>query len=215
MDSQEKSFERTNQKKRTRIELLRAARDLVEAGGRPSVVEVADRAGISRATAYRYFSTPDEMIREAVLEGIANTIRVEPLPADAGPAEVAARVDGLVVDVFRMITSNESLFRALLGTSTVGDSTVRRGGRRLGWLRAALAPLEPRLPRPAFDRLVNALALLTGIEALVVLRDVCEVDVGEGEAVLRWAAATLLAGAIRDPPEVEIGDIVTRSPAQE
>ncbi|WP_370677474.1 TetR/AcrR family transcriptional regulator [Pleomorphomonas sp. PLEO] len=203
MDSQEKSFERTNQKKRTRIELLRAARELVEAGGRPSVAEVADRAGISRATAYRYFSTPDEIIREAVLEGIANTIRVEPPPEGAGPAEAAARVDRLVTDVFQMITSNESLFRALLGASAVGDSTVRRGGRRLGWLRAALAPLEPALPRPAFERLVNALALLTGIEALVVLRDVCEVETQEGEAVLRWMASTLIAGALGQPPKGE------------
>lgn len=203
MDSQEKSFERTNQKKRTRIELLRAARELVEAGGRPSVAEVADRAGISRATAYRYFSTPDEMIREAVLEGIAGMIRVEPAPEGAGPAEVAVRVDRLVVDVFRMVTSNESLFRALLGTSATGDSAVRRGGRRIGWLRAALAPIEPRLPPQAFDRLVNALALLTGIEALVVLRDICEVDTEEGEAVLRWTASTLLAGALHQPPEDE------------
>lgn len=196
MDSQEKSYERINQKKRTRVELLRAARELVEAGERPSVAEVADRAGISRATAYRYFSTPDEMIREAVLEGIAGTIRVEPVQEGAGPAEVAARVDRLVVDVFRMITGNESLFRALLGTSAIGDSAVRRGGRRIGWLRAALAPLEPQLPRAAFDRLVNALALLTGIEAVVVLRDICEVETEEGEAVLRWAAAALLKGAM-------------------
>lgn len=199
MDSQEKSFERTNQKKRTRIELMRAARELVEAGGRPSVAEVADRAGISRATAYRYFSTPDEMIREAVLEGIADTIRVRPPSPDAGPAEVAAEVDRLVVDVFRMVTDNEGLFRALLGTSTLGDSAVRRGGRRLGWLRAALAPIEPQLPRPAFERLVNALALVTGIEALVVLRDVCEVNETESEAVLRWVAATLLKGALDEP----------------
>lgn len=205
MDSQERSFERTNQKKRTRIELLRAARDLVEAGGRPSVAEVADKAGISRATAYRYFSTPDEMIREAVLEGIADTIRVEPAPTDAGPAEAVARVDRLVGEVFRMIVAHESLFRALLGTSTMGDSTMRRAGRRVGWLRAALAPLEPRLPPAAFDRLVNALALLTGVEALVVLRDICEVDAEEGEAVLRWAASTLVAGALGVAPDIGSG----------
>jgi AcrR family transcriptional regulator len=205
MDSQERSFERTNQKKRTRIELLRAARDLVEAGGRPSVAEVADKAGISRATAYRYFSAPDEMIREAVLEGVADAIRVEPLPVAASPEAVAARVDRLVVDVFRMIVAKEGLFRALLGTSTIGDSTVRRAGRRIGWLRAALAPLEPRLPPAAFDRLVNALALLTGVEALVVLRDICEVDAEEGEAVLRWAASALVAGALGAAPDVGSG----------
>jgi hypothetical protein len=111
----------------------------------------------------------------------------------------------LVVDVFRMIVAKEGLFRALLGTSTIGDSTVRRAGRRIGWLRAALAPLEPRLPPAAFDRLVNALALLTGVEALVVLRDICEVDAEEGEAVLRWAASALVAGALGAAPDVGSG----------
>ena len=42
MDSQEKKFERVNQKRRTRTELLRAARQIIEKGGHPSVAEVAD-----------------------------------------------------------------------------------------------------------------------------------------------------------------------------
>jgi hypothetical protein len=45
-------------------------------------------------------------------------------------------------------------------------------------------------------RLVHALSLLTGIEALVVMRDVCELSPKEGEKVLRWAAQTLLSGAL-------------------
>ena len=66
MSGQDKSFERINQKRRTRAELLRAARQLTEDGHQPSVAEVADHAGISRATAYRYFSKPEELIREVL-----------------------------------------------------------------------------------------------------------------------------------------------------
>jgi hypothetical protein len=40
--------------------------------------------------------------------------------------------------------------------------------------------------------------LVTGIEAVVVMRDICELAPEEGEKVLRWAAQTLLAGAFRE-----------------
>lgn len=198
MDSQEKKFERVNQKRRTRTELLRAAREVIEKGGHPSVAEVADLAGISRATAYRYFSTPDEIIREAVLDGVADVIVIPPVKPDSGTAEVEQRLDKLVSDIFQMILGNESVFRALLGSSAVGQSQVRRGARRISWLKEAMAPLESQLPPKQFARLVNALSLLTGIESLVVMRDVCELEPKEAEKVLRWAAKTLLSGALAE-----------------
>ena len=69
MSSQVKSHERVNQKQRTRAELLRAARELAEKGGQPGVAEAADHAGISRATAYRYFSNADDMLRRRACQG--------------------------------------------------------------------------------------------------------------------------------------------------
>jgi AcrR family transcriptional regulator len=203
MDSQEKKFERVNQKRRTRTELLRAARQIIEKGGHPSVAEVADLAGISRATAYRYFSTPDEIIREAVLDGVADVIKVAPAPDNAGAATVADRLDKLVADVFQMVLGNESVFRALLGSSAVGDSQVRRGGRRIDWLKQAMAPLEGEIPPKEFKRLVNALSLVMGIESVVVMRDICELEPKEAEKTLRWAARTLLAGALAESTKAE------------
>ena len=44
------------------------------------MAEVADAAGISRATAYRYFSKPGEMVREALLDAVADAIQTT-LPA--------------------------------------------------------------------------------------------------------------------------------------
>lgn len=198
MNSQERSFERVNQKRRTRAELLRAAREIIESGGHPSVADVADHAGISRATAYRYFSTPDEIIREAVLDGVATRISVTPASPGADIVEVGKRVDKLVADVFAMVTENEGVFRALLGSSAAGENKNRRGGRRLGWLNEAIAPIDDRLPPKQLTRLVHALSLVTGIEAVVVMRDICELEPKEGEKVLRWAAQTLLAGAFRE-----------------
>jgi AcrR family transcriptional regulator len=199
MDSQEKKFERVNQKRRTRVELLRSARTLIENGTQnPSVGDVADHASISRATAYRYFSSPEEMIREAVLDGVADAIAVPAAKDDDGLDVVEARLDTLVSQVFKMVTENEGVFRALLSTSATGISDARRGGRRLTWLREAMAPLQKELPVKKFEQLVNALALVTGVEALVVSRDICELDDKSSEKMLRWVAKTLLNGALAE-----------------
>ena len=191
-----KKTERVNQKKRTRAELLRTARQLIEAGAQPSVAEVADAAGISRATAYRYFSTPDEMLREAVLDAVAERVR---LPADiALSGTVEQRLDEMVAQVFRMVVENESVFRAFLASSVTSDNQVRRGGRRLPWLAEALEPVRPKLSEEAFEQLLQGLAVLTGIEALVVLRDICDLDPSQGERVVRWSAQAMLAKALEE-----------------
>ena len=56
---------RAAQKLRTRQALMDTAVELVKAGRRPSVSAVADQAGVSRATAYRYFPSQDLMLSEA------------------------------------------------------------------------------------------------------------------------------------------------------
>jgi AcrR family transcriptional regulator len=191
-----KKTERVNQKKRTRAELLRTARQLIEAGGRPSVAEVADAAGISRATAYRYFSTPDEMVHEAVLDAVADGVRLPDNIAMSGTVE--ERLDEIVGQIFRMVAENESVFRTFLATSITSDTQLRRGGRRIPWLTEALEPLRPRLAKDAFDRLLYGLSMLTGIESLVVLRDICDVDPQEGERIVRWSAQAMLAKALAE-----------------
>lgn len=196
MSSQEKSFERINQKRRTRAELLRAARELTERGGQPSVAEVADHAGISRATAYRYFSAPEEMIREAVLDAVATSIRIEPVAPGADPQAVGDQLEVLIGRIFDMVSENEPMFRALLASTVTGDSKVKRGARRIGWLTEALEPLRSRLPAEDFQRLIYGLSLLTGIETLVVLRDVCGLDAQEARDTSLWAAKMMLAGLI-------------------
>jgi len=203
MDSQEKRFERVNQKRRTRSELLRAARQIVEKGGHPSVAEVADLAGISRATAYRYFSTPEEIIREAVLDGVADIISIDPAAEGAGIKEGEARMDKLVSDIFGMILGNESVFRALLGNSVTGQSQVRRGGRRIPWLKEALSPLQGRIASKQLDKLIHALSLVTGVESLVVMRDICELEPDEAEKTLRWTARAILKAAL-DESDLEL-----------
>lgn len=195
-DQDMKTTERINQKKRTRAELLRTARRLIEDGGQPSVADVADIAGISRATAYRYFSTPEEMVREAVLDAVAEAVQLPEGLIQSGTVE--ERLDAMVTQIFRMVADNESVFRTFLASSITGETPMQRGGRRIAWLTDALQPLRNIMPQADFDRLLHALSMLAGIEALIVLRDICDIDREEGERTVRWAAQAMLAKALSE-----------------
>jgi AcrR family transcriptional regulator len=198
MSSQEKSFERVNQKRRTRAELLRAASELAEQGLQPTVAEVADHAGISRATAYRYFSKPEDLLREAVLDAIATAIKPHTEKLTSSSKEMPEALADLVSQIFAMVENNEVMFRTFLANSVTGKDGEKRGGRRVIWLREILQPLAGKVPKVELDRLIYSLSLLTGIETLVVLKDVCGLDNRKAEDVTLWAARTLLAGVSKD-----------------
>jgi hypothetical protein len=73
-----------------------------------------------------------------------------------------------------------------------------RGGGRVRWVEKALAPIRGRFEEPDFRRLVAALSLCMGIEALVVLRDVCGLGSSEAQDVLLWAARRLLRSSLAE-----------------
>lgn len=73
-----------------------------------------------------------------------------------------------------------------------------RGGRRIEWIESALAPVRERLGGERFERLVSALAMVIGLEALLVLRDIRGLDQAEMEEVSRWTARALLRASIEE-----------------
>src|SRR5215210_6413656 len=137
---------RTHQKARTRAALLDAARALLAEGVNPTVEQAADRATISRTTAYRYFTNQRALLTAVYPEIAADSL----LKADA-PADPAARLE-LVVERFTgHILEHEPELRAQLRLSLEPGSTERdqlpfRRGRAIGWIEDALAPLRDSMP---------------------------------------------------------------------
>ena len=203
---------RINQKRRTRAAILAAAVELLEGGHRPTVAEVADAALVSRATAYRYFPTQEYLLFEAALESTRSDIDRQ-LEENALPEDAEARLEMLIDALQKRIVEKEAAFRTMLRLSLEqspeeeeeeehydGESRPSRlrGGGRVRWIEKALAPIDGRLEEPDFRRLVAALSLCMGIEALIVLRDVCALDSSEAEEVLRWAARVLLRSSLAE-----------------
>jgi AcrR family transcriptional regulator len=200
---------RINQKRRTRAAILEAARHLLREGQMPSVAEAADVARVSRATAYRYFPTQEYLLSEAALESARTGIN-HLLEQSAPTDDPAARLDTMVQALQQVTLENEAAFRTLLQLSLEAHATGGqnreaaegrlRGGRRIGWIEEALAPLSNSFEKdPAtLKRLVAALSLCMGIEALIVLQDVCGLEAKEAVEVSRWASQALLQAGLRE-----------------
>jgi AcrR family transcriptional regulator len=189
---------RTNQKARTRLAITRAAGDLVAAGLSPTVAEAADAAGVSRATAYRYFSTQEALLLEVLLDSSVPDMEAVITGVEQSD-DVEARLLAVIHAAVDLYMTNEPAFRAMLRGSLEQVSERRlRGGRRMGWLERALEPLRADLPKQDFTRLVSGLSVLCGIETLIVLRDVVGID-DDAEIlnVVETSALAMLRGTLR------------------
>lgn len=191
------SYEQTgrrNQKARTREALIAAAHALLARGVHPSVEDAAAEAGISRATAYRYFAN-----QRALLAAAQPQLEAPSLLGDAPPADAAERLDAVVDGLIQLTLDTEPALRAMLRLSLEpragGEELPFRRGRRVTWVEDALEPLRDRLPRDEFRRLVLAIAAAVGIDALVWLTDVAGLSRDEAADTMRWSARALLRAA--------------------
>src|SRR5438034_11699722 len=74
---------RIRQKARTRSALLDAARQLLAEGATPTVERAADRAQVSRTTAYRYFPNHRSLIAATYPDLESSSLLGENPPSDA------------------------------------------------------------------------------------------------------------------------------------
>jgi AcrR family transcriptional regulator len=202
---------RANQKARTRAAIVTAASELrAAAGTMPTVAEAAAAAGVARATAYRYFPTQEALELE-VADIRADVAAIETLLEEPTAGDVENRVLGLL-DAFNpiVVQKEEHFRRALwvyldtwLRSHRAGqEAPAVREGRRMRWLDQALGPLEG-IDDDRRRRLLAALSLTLGGDALVVMKDVCALDDDEALDVLRWTAAAILGAALPDANEAE------------
>jgi AcrR family transcriptional regulator len=195
---------RAAQRRRTRKAIVAAAAELLAEGRTPSVAEVAEAAEVSRRTVYMYFPTLTHLLIDASLRSIARETVEPALDAVDADADIEARVETMTRAVQRLFASTEQQGRTLLRLTIDGGwgdrppDQPRRGYRRVEWIERALAPLRGRLDAPSFERLVSALAMVIGWEALIVERDVRTLSPDEAEDVSAWAARALVRASLEE-----------------
>lgn len=197
---------RPNQKARTRKDLLQAAARLAKQGRTPTLEEIAEAALVSRATAYRYFPNVEALLIEAAVD-IAMP-EPEALFRHDGSSDPVARLLRVETALHDMMRENESLLRAMLANAIQRDMQADESGRlpqrqnrRTPLIDAAIAPARDQFRPNARKLLQNALALIMGPEAMIVAKDVLQLDDAESRKMQRWAIRALVEAAKRPEPE--------------
>jgi AcrR family transcriptional regulator len=186
---------RTRQKSRTRRALVQATRDLLAMGLTPRVEDAAERSGISRTTAYRYFPN-----QRALLVAAQPNLQPETLLGDDAPADPRARLDAFMAAFTRYTVQWEPQLRAALRLSLEqgAERPLLRQGQAVRWIEDALAPLDRSHPHVDRHELAVAMRSATGIEALIWLRDIAGQSPEQAARTVRRTAQALLDAALRE-----------------
>ena len=181
--------------------MLDTAIRLTQEGRTPSVSEVAEAAGVSRATAYRCFPSQSALVQAVVDKGLGPILDWTSTSEDA-----EERVSDLLTFSMPRILEFEATFKAALRLSLEQWAQRRAGavaseppfkrGHRVELLQRAIAPLRGMLPEDQFARLAKALSLVYGLEVLIVLKDLWGLEAEEMQEVAVWAGRTLVRGAM-------------------
>ena len=173
-----------------------------QAGHVPSMAEVAQHSGVSRATVYRYFPTRSVLIA-AVMDASLGPVRDFSSPHADGPR----RVRDVFEKTFPLFQAFEPQMRAAVQLSleqwaqeragTLEEEPYRRG-HRVRILGNAIAPLASGLEPATQMRLHQALTVVYGIETYMVLKDIWGLSDRAVEKVALWMADALVAAALAE-----------------
>jgi AcrR family transcriptional regulator len=181
--------------------LLDTAMDVIQQEGHiPSIAEVAQRAKVSRATAYRYFPSRSALVT-SVVDASLGPVR------QLGNDELDGRdrVHGVFKSTFPRFRRYEPQLRAAaqlaleqwaLQRAGLLEEEPYRRGHRIRILEHALAPLE--MPDAVRDRLHRALSVLYGIESYAILKDMWGLGEKELEKTVMWMVDALIDASVRE-----------------
>jgi AcrR family transcriptional regulator len=190
---------RANQKKRTRMAIVAACREIIRSGAPVTMPEVARAALVSEATAYRYFPDLPALLNEA-FPGMwpSPAQALAPVADSADPVE---RVAFACEFLLRGVLAYQGAVRAMIAATIVRPELAPiRPGLRFGLIDQALDPLGGSLAAtdPAgLAQLKRDLAAVVSAEALFVLTDLAGLTPDDAIASLVRTAATVTGAAFQ------------------
>jgi AcrR family transcriptional regulator len=175
---------RAAQKSRTRAALLQAARQISADGGVLTVMAAADRAGISKATAYRYFTDPGTLAYEAALD--LAVLTPEQIVGDSADVRERAQRTALYFRDFprRHEAAFRQFFARTMDNWAGGQGAQIRGARRIPAFDLALSPVRGQIDPERYHLLLIALSSsATGFEQHIAMTDVCGLSPAQADAL--------------------------------
>ncbi|MBG6037565.1 TetR/AcrR family transcriptional regulator [Proteus cibarius] len=193
-------------RKRTHQLLVTTALGLFEQGMLPTVSELAAHAGVSRATAYRYFPTQSDLISATVDASLAPIIAWTPTPED----NTQQRITELLNLAYPQMFKHEGALRGALQVSLQQWAKERQSseyaekrfirGHRKEILLKVIEPLKSRYPQEMWDKVIKSFSLIYGSEVFLVMKDIWKMDDQQVIDMTQWMAKAILNQAKSDYP---------------
>lgn len=177
-----------------RERLIESARELALEGGYAAVTmhDVADRAGVARATVYRYFATKDHLLTEVAAAWAHRAIAdIDELAIGDTPLE---RLTALLERIVYVAAAEPTLTSAIIQAVTSDDSSVDDPRTVLFlFLRDRLSTaIGDPVPERDDVEIVLGHVLLAALVSLASLRQPAD----EVAAMVRTAGKLVLEGAL-------------------
>jgi len=194
---------RTHQRQRTRQALIDAATALRDEGQNPTVAQVAERAMVSRATAYRYFPSSEALISETAADR-----DMTPLENLWQPGDDPVKGIGLAANALHKLLIDDEIGLHVMERSFMTvwleneSHEPLRPGRRMSYIEPIVDSLKDALSPRARKRLKQALSIVMGTEALIAVRDIGGASIKESLDTAVWAAQALVRQALAEDKQV-------------
>ena len=174
--------------------------DLYSEGNlRPGTNEIAERAGISPRSLFRYFEDADDLAGEAVTRQLGRSMHLLPL-AVGQEASFDARVAALVDQRLRLFTTlgQAALVARLRAPFQPRLAQSLREGRRFlrGQVRTLFVPELTSMPDADAEAVLAAADVLTGFESYHLLTGDHGLGVERTRSILITALAVLLTPGV-------------------
>jgi len=161
---------RTQRRERNRDAVIEALLDLIRAGDmEPSAAAIADRAGVSHRSVFRYFADLDDLVRTAVDHEFKTVYPLGVIP-DIGQGSLDRRVDALIdsrLRVYSVTYQVSEMARIRAATIPAIDEGLRiiSDVLRTQFRRNFAVELEARASDPTVEFVVDAAMVITSFEA--------------------------------------------------
>jgi AcrR family transcriptional regulator len=188
-----------------RDDLLAAALQIMERGGKVTIAAAAKEAGISTGTAYRYFADSSTLMIKAIQQqqiAIRGDIFADLAREFAHTVNIEDRILLVHQVTFDLVRRHESASRIFLARSLesrVGSNEGvldLRNVRRMRMYEMALEPLEQTIGAKGIADLASALSASSGMESYTVLKDMCGLADDEIDRITRFNLLAILRAAI-------------------
>ncbi len=160
----------------------------------PTVGDVAERADVARATAYRYFPTQEALLLETAFLGDSGSLRSLPGLINEIP-DPSERVAEAVRRAAAWTLGREARLRTILRLSLEHEN-VKRPARRRHYIALLLQDVRADISPDAYELLTGSLTLLFGIDPIVSLRDNSDLAAARIPDLLAWTAHELVRSAL-------------------